>query len=377
MNKRILLVVVALAILVALTAPARAGSERIERTLNYEAPLESGQSVHVENLVGSLTVRADNTDGKVLVEAQVITEADTKEAARELSQSFELEPTRQDGNPVIRVHYPLDRHSAFRLPRSEQDGLLAKWVNPIVRKSTVAAVYDGQTVEVGQSKGAALVAVHVKVTLPLEVHATLKQVAGNLHVVGVRGDFSLEAVEGQIIAEQIYGSLQVRTGGGEVVVRKFAGDGFRLQTSSGDVTLMEVKADSASLRAGSGKIEGNGINAAKLEIDSGAGGVRLENVDSVSVAVASESGEVDIATLLTRTREATIKAAAGNVTLRVNKTTPFELHALAESGSVKHRDLRAEVVDEEKNSLHLIRGSGAGAAVEINTGKGAVMIRGI
>ena len=375
MNKRILLVVIALAILVALTAPARAGSERTERTLQYEAPLKTGQSIQIENLIGSLTVRADQTGGKVLVEARVITEADAKETSRALNQSIELVEDVREGVPVLRVSYPVDRHSAFKMPRSERDGLLDKWVNPIVRKNTVAAVYDGQTVEVGPSKGAAVVAVHVKVTLPLEVNASLKQIVGNLHVVGVRGEFSLEAVEGHIVAEQIYGSMQVRTGGGEVIVRKFGGEGFRLQTASGNVTLMEVKADTATLRAGSGKIEGSGIQTASLEVDSGAGGVHLDDVDSVSVSVASESGEVDIATLLTRTREASIRSTTGNVTLRVNKTTPFELRALAESGSVKHRDVSAEIIDEEKNSLHLIRGKAGGAALEINTGKGAVMIR--
>jgi len=375
MNKRILLVVIALAILVALTAPARAGSERIERTLKYEAPLKAGQSIQIENLIGSLTVRADETGGKVLVEARVVTEADTKTTAKALNQSIELVDDQRDGVPVVRVSYPVDRHSAFKMPRSERDGLLDKWVNPIVRKSTVAAVYDGQMVEIGQSKGAAVVAVHVKVTLPLEVNASLKQIVGNLHVVGVRGEFTLEAVEGHIVAEQIYGSMQVRTGGGEVIVRKFGGEEFRLQTASGNVTLMEVKADTATLRAGSGKIEGSGIKTASLEVDSGAGGVHLDDVDSVSLAVVSESGEVDIATLLTRTREASIRSATGNVTLRVNKSTPFELRALAESGSVKHRDVSAEVIDEEKNSLHLIRGKAGGATLEINTGKGTVMIR--
>jgi DUF4097 and DUF4098 domain-containing protein YvlB len=375
MNKRVWLIVIALAILVALTAPVRAGSERIERTLTHETPLSEGQSIRVENLIGSLTIRADKTDGKVLVEATVVTEADAKETAKALNQSIELAQDEQDGTPVIRVVYPLDRHSAFRLPRSERDGIMDKWVNPIVRKSTVAAVYDGQTVEVGQGKGAAAVAVHVKVTIPLEVNAAFKQVAGTLHVVGVRGDFSLEAVDGHIVAEQIYGSMQVRTGGGEVIVRKFGGEGFRLQSASGDVTLMEVKAQDASLRAGSGRIEGSGITAASLEVDSGVGGVHLDGVDSVNIEVASESGDVDIAALLTRTKQASIRSAVGNVTLRVNKTTPFELKAFADSGSVKHRDVSAEVIDEEKNSLHLLRGNKGGAALEINTGKGAVMIR--
>ena len=38
--------------------------------------------------------------------------------------------------------------------------------------------------------------------------------------------------------------------------------------------------------------------------------------------------------------------------------------------------VEAEVVDEEKNSLHLMRGKG-GANIEVNTGKGAVVIRAI
>jgi DUF4097 and DUF4098 domain-containing protein YvlB len=208
------------------------------------------------------------------------------------------------------------------------------------------------------------------------VHASFRQVVGSLRGVGLRGDLSFEAVDGQILTEQIYGSLQVRTGGGEVLVRKFGGESFRLQTASGNVTLIDVKADTAELLTGAGRIEADGITTASLNIDSGAGAVFLDGVDSEKIRVDSQSGEVDVAARITRTREASIISRVGNVTFRVNPTTPFELTAESENGSVKHRNLSAEVIDEEKNSIHLIRGKG-GAALEIRTGKGSVVIRAI
>jgi hypothetical protein len=362
--------------LIGLALPLSAGNERVERTLHYENAVLPGQSLHVENLIGSMIVRGDQTGGKIIVEAQVVVEASSEEAAEAIRDAIELKSETVDGRQVIRVVYPVRRHSAFRLPRSEREGVMDRWVTPLVRKNTVSTVYDDHTVEIGAAKGAAAVAVNLKVTVPLDVHASFRQVVGSLRGVGLRGDLSFEAVDGQILTEQIYGSLQVRTGGGEVLVRKFGGKSFRLQTASGNVTLIDVKADTAELLTGAGRIEADGITTASLKIDSGAGAVFLDGVDSEKIRVESQSGEVDVAARITRTREASIISRVGNVTFRVNPTTPFELTAESENGSVKHRNLSAEVIDEEKNSIHLIRGKG-GAALEIRTGKGSVVIRAI
>jgi len=374
-ERMLVLAVVLLATLAALSSPSFGATERIERTIEHEARTPKGSRLLLENLIGSLTIRADKTGGKTLVEARVVVEAESKDVARELADSIALATLTEDGRTVLRVDYPLERHSALRLPRSEKGGFLDKWVTPLVRKSTVSAVYAGHSVEIGQQKGAASIAVHVNVTLPLDVDVACRQVVGALHAVGVRGSFSLEAVEGEILAEQIYGKLDVRTGGGQVLVRKFSGQEFRLQTSSGNVTLVEVQADRATLLAGSGTIEGQAITSAQLSVESGVGSVRLTELDAESFHVASESGAIDVAAKITRTKEASLESAAGDVTLRVNPTTPFELRAASETGSVKHRDLAAKVVEEEKNSLHLVRGSGGGASLEVNTGKGEVVVR--
>jgi hypothetical protein len=373
-ERTLVLVVIVLATLAALSSPSFGGTERIERTIHHETGLRAGEALLLENLIGSLTVRADRTRGRALVEARVVAEADSRETARELAEAIVLSPAQADGRRVLRVGYPLERHSAFRLPRSEKQGFLDKWVTPLLRKSTVATVYDGRTVEIGQGKGAAAIAVNVVVTLPLDVDVACRQLVGSLHVVGARGSFNLEAVEGEILAEQIYGKLDVRTGGGEVLVRKFSGEEFRLQTSSGNVTLIEVRADSATLLAGSGTIQGQAITSRRLDVDSGGGDVRLSEIDVEKLDVESESGTIDLAARLTRTREASIRSADGDVTLRINPTTPFELRAASATGSVKHRDLAAEIIEEEKNSVHLARGKG-GAALEVSTGKGEVLIR--
>ena len=373
MTRRISIVVLLLAALAAWSSPSFGGTERVERTIRHEAKTRAGQPILLENLIGSLTVRAGETRGKMLVEARVVVEAETKQEATELAESIVLAPPSEAGQVGVRVGYPLDRHSALRLPRSERKGFLDKWVTPLVRKNTVATEYGGRSVSLGPAKGAAAIAVHVAVTVPLDVRVSCKQVMGALHVVGVRGSFTLEAVDGQILAEQIYGKLDVRTGGGEVLVRKFSGQEFRLQTGSGNVTLVEVQADRATLLAGSGKIEGQAITSDALAVDSGEGAVRLSGIDAQSLKVDSRSGAIDVAARITRTREATIQSAEGNVTLRLNPTTPFDLHAESQAGTVKHRDLAAEVVAEEKNSLHLVRGKG-GAALRVTTGKGEVLV---
>jgi len=358
----------------ALAAPSSHAAERVEKKLDLAQPLARGGKLHVENLLGSLVVRGDRTGGRVVVSARVVVEAETWAEANAIADAFTLAPTTEGGTTSIRVTYPVDRFTAFKLPRGEKTGLVAKWVTPLIQKTTVAAQYGGRSVEVGSGRGAAAVAVYLEVLVPLEIEASLRQTVGTLQAVGVRGKFDLEVVEGEILAEQVYGTLSTRTGGGNVVVRKFSGKGIELQTASGRLELLEVSADEARVRTGSGSIDGSGITTAALHVESGTGGVRFADLDAVAFDVASGSGLVDLGLRITRTREASVRTDSGNVVLRVNPTTPFALHAESDTGSVQHKDVAAEVLDLEKNRVHLQRGSG-GAELRITSSKGDVLVR--
>lgn len=356
----------------ALALPA-AAVERVEHSLKQRVEIRPGGTFAMENLIGSITVRGGKTRGGIEIEARVVAEGETRDDARRLVEAVRLEPV-SAGSAGMRVAFPIDRHSAFRLPRSEKDGLVAKWVQPLLRKHSVSVSYAGRSVEVGQARGAASLAVHVALTVPMDVDLELRQVAGTLHAVGLRGRIALEIVEGQILAEQIYGELDTRSGGGSVTVRKFDGEQLRLHTGTGSVEFSDVRAAHADLTTDAGEIRGAALTAEALNVETSSGGVFLADVDSIDLQVLTGSGEIDVGATIRRTRQATISTSSGDITLRVNRGTPFGLLAEATGGAVKHRDLQPDSVeDDEKSRLVLRRGVG-GADLRVRTDKGEVLV---
>jgi hypothetical protein len=357
-----------------LVGGSAAALERAEQTLRHEESLGQGGWIGVENLVGSMTIRGGGKAGSVVVEARVVAEADTREQARALVDSVLLERRDAAEGPLVHVGYPVEDHSAFRMPRSEREGLIAKWAPPLLHKNTVAVQYDDHLVQVGKAKGASSLAVHLKVTLPLDVRASFSQTVGSIRCAGHRGTVDLEVVEGTVLAEQIYGGLQARTGSGELTVLKFRGQDFDLQTSSGDMELVDVEARQTRLRSSSGQILGRIISAEAMTVGTATGNVKLEDLESTSLNLNTESGQVELASELQKTREASIQSASGDVTLRVGSLAPFGLEARTESGSVKTRGLSLKVLDESEHSASLRRGDG-GADVRIATVSGGVTVR--
>lgn len=344
---------------IALASAPLAAAERADRTLALEGDIDDGGFLRVENLLGSITVEGASDDGKWRVEARIVAEGDSREIADGLAEGFTLERDADD-ETVVRVGFPTDRYTSFRMPRSEAEGIVSKvssFVTPFVKKKSVALEYDGAKVEVGNLRGATPAAVHVRVWLPLDTVVELDQAVGSLVVARLRGTTSLAIDEGQVVAMQMYGDLAIRTGGGHVEIKSFRGDRLRVQTGQGTVSLVDVHADAVELRSSSGAIEGHTIQAASLAVDSDTGDVVFEGVEPSAFEVRSGSGEIDLATRLRRTTQASIESGTGDVTLRVGDVTPFDLEAT--TGSVKTKGVkRVDVVERTDGLTRLRRGSG-------------------
>ncbi len=351
-----------------------AASEQVERELTHEQELPAGGWIGLENLVGSISVLSDGAPGKVVVRARVVADAGSKALAAELADSIRIDLRETAKGTLLHVSYPVEANPAFKLPRSESKGLVAKWVPPMLHKNTVAVRYDDRLVEVGKAKGAAAVAVHLRVSLPLDVAASFKQIVGSIQCSGLRGSMDLEVVEGTILAEQIYGGLRSRTGGGEVTVLKFRGDEFDLQTGSGNIELVDVTAQRSRLHSSSGRIEGRIISAESLIVETLSGNIKLEDVEAGEFALSTDSGSVDLSSELQRTGVVSIDSASGNVTLRLGSLAPFGLQASTGNGSVKARGVALDRFEEDEGQATLGRGKG-GASLRVSTVSGSVFIR--
>lgn len=370
---RLLLALALVTMLPAFAGPALA-VERVEKTLTHEEAVARGGSLGLENLLGSVTVRGGGTPGKVLVEALVVAEAKTPEEARALADAIHLS-RRRSGKPVlVHVAFPVERYTAFRLPRQEGQKVLSKWLAPLLGRNSVAAVYDGRAVQLGRSKGAVALAVHLKVTLPNDIHSSIRQFMGSVQCTLVRGRLELENVEGKMVVSRIYGGLRARTGGGDVSVLTAKGEQVFLHTGSGNMELIDVNVDEVLLQTGSGHIKGEALTVGHLAVQATAGNVDLDDLDSRTFQITTGSGNVNLGTRLQRTRKASIQSASGDVILRVGNIAPFDLQFETDSGSVKAKGLSLEAAQEGGSVPRLRRGTG-GVDLRVTTGSGEVILR--
>jgi hypothetical protein len=359
MDRNPIRLLVLLFVLPALCAGVASAGDRFEKNLTHEEMLPAGARLNFDNLIGSIKLLPGRAGTPLLVEARVVVEADSAEKAKALADSLTLERRQVPGEVGIHVAYPVKRHASFRLPRSEKDGLLNKWVTPLVRKSTVSVEYDGRMVEVGGAKGAAAIAVHVEVTLPLDLVATIRQTVGTIQCTGLRTSLDLQIVQGDAILEQIFGDLRARTGGGGLHVWKHHGEVLDLQ----------------NLLSGAGMIHGSDIQAGVLRVESDSGNVKLDDVKPESFEVITASGNIELGMPLARTRNGSIESGDGDVTLRVGRLAPFDLLARTQSGAVKTQDLDIELLAQDEEGSRYRRRNG-GIDLRVTTGgKGKVLVK--
>lgn len=346
-------------------------AETSERILTHEGTLPDGGTLILENLVGAVTVIGGD---RLHVEARVVAQAGSSEEAQALVDSVRLEHAAEGQDLRVHVEFPVTEHAAFRLPRAEAEGLVAKWVTPLLSRKTVATRYSDHTVEIGKVKGAVSLGVYMKVTVPHDAEVLVKHVFGPIHCTGLRGNVEIEGYVGRSIAHQIFGSLQVRTSSGDVEVWQFRGEQLRVQTASGDIQLQEVDAQRAELVTESGIIQGASMNVAQLQAKAASGDVLFEDVESTTMNVDVGSGAVDLQTFLKRTRELAIQSATGDVTLRLGKVVPFDFFAEIEKGSVTNKLPKVDVLEQTEQATRLQRGGG-GPEVRVTSQGGEIVLR--
>lgn len=361
-------------LLALLCCVAASAADSHETELSIEGSLDGATAIHVTNLVGSIEVRGGGDAGAYSLTGRVLAEAGSAEEARALASSIAVRTEREGSVLHLTVEAPVDRHTAFRVPKSEEKNRLTRWLGPLMRRGTVAAEYDGRPVEVGNAKGAVGLAVHLEVDLPFDVAVEADQVAGSVRFERLRGTSRVKVVDGTFEAVQINGSLEARTGRADLDVRTFRGEMLTLHTGSGEISLADVVGETATLRTGSGAVEGNLVRVADLTVESGSGDVTLSEVEPESFDLETASGSVQLAGQLRSTREGRIHSGSGDVTLRVGALTSFDLLARTEKGAVKFKDLALEVIEEGQDGTRLRHRSG-GRDLTVTTGKGDVVVR--
>ena len=361
------------ALLFACVGVMAAGVARAETTRTLRAQLSGDPAAPfvVENLAGAMTVVAGDGD-KVVAVATV--HAD--DAA--LADAMRFEQVRdENGVPVLRVIYPLDRERTIRYEAEGGDrhhghgdhglGWLfgLGWDGSEVR-------YDGRRVRVSSSSGARLWA-DVEVTVPRRVlSATFKNHVGALSADGIQGRILLDTGRGGVTARRMKGEIKADTGSGEVLAEDIAGS-FTCDTGSGECDVTGFEGKELSCDTGSGEVRIRRVKADLIVADTGSGRVIVEQADAGEFRGDTGSGGIDAEFVGARLHRVKADTGSGHVSLRLPADSSFEVFADQGSGGLHCGFADATAVTSDHKVVGYRRGDGK-VRIAIDTGSGSASV---
>ena len=154
----------------------------------------------------------------------------------------------------------------------------------------------------------------------------------------------------------------------------FNGDTLNVETGSGNIELVEIRSGRVRIDSARGPVHGDKVESTHLEASTGSGKMLLEGLETVSMRIYSDTGNVELATELKHTKEASIRSTTGDVTIRLGSFASFQLEATSTSGTVKGSGINVEVDQFEKNNAKLVRGHG-GTNLRVESQSGQIVIR--
>lgn len=364
----------AAALMLVVIAPAEAGkvkSQAHEVELEHTFEVARDAEFHFENLLGSITVRPQTRGRTVVIRATARAEAKELTEARSLAEAVAIAEG-NEANHDWSIAFPDAR--LFRMPQSGVKSLYSKWVAPLVKRKTISTRYDGRAVEIGSARGSTAVAVDVELIVPMDLNLTVVQHVGNIDCSSVRGNINLHVKEGVLDAGRVYGSLATTTEGATSRVWGFNGDQLRVESGSGTIELKEITAAALRVDSARGDIEAEGVTTQDTIASTGSGDLKLIRFESQAVEISTNTGAVDVSTEMKKMREASVRSATGNVTLRLGSFAPFQMEANSPSGAVKGSGTNVDVDQREKNAATLARGKG-GTTWVVDSESGQIVVR--
>ncbi|HVN30983.1 MAG TPA: DUF4097 family beta strand repeat-containing protein [Thermoanaerobaculaceae bacterium] len=334
------------------TAILMAGLACAETTRTLQATLSGDPSLpfSVENLAGKMTVLAGDGNAVVAV-ATVHAESEELAAAMRFEQV-----TGKDGEPALRVRYPLDRHGTIRYPAGGH--------------STVD--YDGHRVTVSSHSGV-MVYADVEVRLPRRaVSASFRNPVGSMTAEGLTGKLLLDTGSGEITARNLNGTITSDSGSGDVRAEQIKGS-YTCDTGSGSCQVSGFDGDALKLDSGSGAIRVSRATASTIHADTGSGSIRIEQADTTEFLGDTGSGTIEFEAVGARLAHIKGDTGSGDIRLRLPATSSFELVADQGSGDLTCGFKDAQPIVKKRMVVGYRRGDGK-IRIDLDTGSGDVTI---
>jgi hypothetical protein len=317
---------------------------------------DPGQPFAVENLAGTMRVRAGSGSSVVAVATIHAESAELADAVR-----FE-QVTADKGIPALRVRYALDR-GTIRYPGAAREG--GGWLDGLFGGGNRVR-YDGREVGV-------LVYADVEVELPRSaVAGTFRQVVGPLEGQDVEGTLRFDTGGGAITLHQVSGEVVGDTGSGTVTAGELRGS-FRCDTGSGNCAISGFEGDRLACDTGSGDVRARAIAARKVVMDTGSGTVELLDADVEEFVADTGSGDVLLENRGARLSRVKADTGSGDVVIRMGADAAFEARADTGSGEVVSRYGDGEPIVRDREVVGYRRGDGR-VRIFAETGSGSLVL---
>ncbi len=335
----------------AFAAVAAASLAEVTRTLTATLPAPADGPYLVENLAGTMVVRAAEVAAPEVV-------ATVHARDEKLAAGVALESARgRDGGTVLRVVYPWQGVRKLCYPYG---------------RGTSRVEYGGRSVSVAADSGVELW-VDLEVRVPHAAgDATFRNLVGSLQAEGIEGRLRLDTASGQIAVRHVAGQVRADAGSGDVDATGVRGS-FTCDTGSGDCLVADFDGEELACDTGSGNVRLRSVRATRLSVDTGSGDVRATEVDVEEFRGDTGSGDLELATLGHRLRSVWADTGSGDVLLRLPVDAPFTLRAEVGSGRIACRFPDAQPVHRGRELIGYDRASGD-VRMRVSTGSGDVAV---
>ncbi len=308
---------------------------------------------------------------------------------------------------VVQAH-----KTAWDSSRAKAEAALSEMAVSVTQEGdTVYVRFEGETevLVIGSMRGDR---VNFTISVPAETRVSASTDMGSLALSGTRGDADLHPEFGDIEVTDVEGSLEARTGNGEinaegiqagtgkitiesefgeVYIEEGAADDIEAHSSSGSVNLREVEASGEVLLTSEfGSIEYETGSAALLSVDTGNGSVKLTDL-SVSGALTahSEFGDITLVEvsadgydLSTSSGGITVEGASGAIKVRsgfgdleISGAEEVDLDMETDNGSIEFAGTLGDgphTLKSEFGNIRVILPEESALTIDLETGFGRV-----
>jgi len=323
--------------------------------LQKEFTLEEPLSLELDDPRGEIILESHNLN-KIIIQTTKIVEAKDSQEAEYLAQKIRIDVEKAGALVRIKTKYQRTDRGGFweRLfsGRKSVEGYVSYhiFVPKDIREADIS-VTSGE-----------IRAFYLKGRL------NLSATSGDIELAGVEGEISSSATSGNIQIRDLKGKISLEGTSSDMQVKNLEGD-LSIDCTSGTVNIEEFKGSLKSSQT-SGDLEGRGLKG-DVSVTTTSGDISIEQTEG-GLDLNSTSGNIEAKTLISDSKNYSLKTTSGEVYLFISKGAQADLKLETTSGEIS-LTLPMVLKTASRYSLTGKLGSG-GAKIEIETVSGDINI---